>query len=150
MAATVNNRPTSSKATSLQYGMEYMLETTIDFSVTANNLAQNETMALLDIPADVLVKRCLVEVITEEADITDINVSISADGSTETSIIADALDISSTGYKQNATLMYVAPSTSATQLIVKNIDANTMDAAKLRFIIICQDVDAQASTFATS
>jgi len=148
MAATVDKRPTSSKAVATQYGDIYTLEREIDFAVVANNLAQNETMALWDLPADTAVVGAFIEIVTVSPDVTDVDLGCSTDGSTAADLI-DGITLASQAYLTNGTWLPAAYIV-AEQVVLTNKDANTMDACKLRFILDCKDVSAQASTFATS
>ena len=102
MAATVNNRPDSSKAPFDEYGRAFVLKTdVIDFTVAANQLAQNETMAVLDIDADVIIENAMIEVLTADTDVTDVDIGTSADGSTAANL-GDGLTLATTGYKREA------------------------------------------------
>jgi len=142
MAADVNLRPTSSKAVAGEYGKFYMLEIDVDFTVTANQLAQNEVMALFDIPADTLILHGSIEVTTADTDVSDMNLGCSTDGSTANDII-DAADVSSTGYKVNGTYL---PSmyNAAQQVTLTNIDTDTINEAIIRVILFCADVSEPA------
>jgi hypothetical protein len=133
MSATVDKRPTSSKPVATQYGRDFVLEREIDFSVTANNLAQNATMALWDIPADTIITDAFIEVTTVSSDVTDIDLGCSTDGSTAADLI-DGATLANLGYVTNGTVL-PAGYNAAQQVVVTNKDANTMDAAKVRFII---------------
>ena len=140
MAADVNLRPTSSKADAGDYGKAFVLTADVDFTVTANQLAQNETMALFDIPADTAVENAVIEVVTADADVTDVNLGMSADGSTDDTLI-DGATLATTGYKRggaNADLGQVTA--AAMQLVLTNIDADTINEAVIKVIVVCRSL----------
>jgi len=140
MAATVNNRPTSSKAKWQQTGEAYRLQQTINFTTTANQLAQNQTMALFDIPADTAIDFAWIEVTTADTDVTDVDLGCSTDGSTAADLI-DGATLATTGYKTNGT--YLPPAyNAAQQVVLTNKDADTINQAVIRVIVICRDLSA--------
>ncbi len=132
MAATVDNRPTGNDVTfrSLQKHHQERIE--IDFSVTANNLAQNETMALLNIPAGIRVRSAGLYVETDQDDITDVDLGLATDGTTDNSLI-DGATLAETGYVEGECSDTLV--TAATQLVFTNIDANDLDEAKVHVLV---------------
>lgn len=131
MAATVDNRPTSSKPNWQQVGEMRRYEIDVDFTETANQLAQNETMALLDIEADKRV-HALIKVVTADTDITDVDLGLSSAGATAADL-ADGVTFASAAYVENATLLYVNTS-EAKQLVLTNKDAQTINQAVIKVI----------------
>jgi len=140
MAATVNNRPTSSKATWQRTGESYRLQQTINFVTTANQLAQNETMALFDIPADTIIEQAFIEITTAQATVTDVDLGCSTDGSTAADLI-DGATLAATGYVTNGTYL-PAGYNAAQQVVLTNKDAQTIATAVIRVIVVCRDVSA--------
>jgi len=143
MAATVDNRPTSSNADAGQYGVQFMLEASVDFTVTANQLAQNETMALFDLPADTIVTQAFIEVETVDSDITDVDLGCSTDGSTAADLI-DGATLAATGYVTNGTYL-PAGYDAAQQVVLTNKDADTLNGAKIRVVLICFDASDRSA-----
>ena len=95
MASTVDNRPTSSLPVFSRVGKSgYSVSASIDFSVAANNLAQNETMSIFDIPAHSNIEWAKVYVSTADTDITTVDLGFSTDGSTS-DILLDGMNFTS-------------------------------------------------------
>jgi hypothetical protein len=121
----------------------------VDFTQAANQLAQNEIMALFDVPAGVLVEEVLMNVVTADADITDVDVgsfdtaeaAIAADG------FMDGADISSTGLKRDlAGETYSKQDQSAGYMGTAdwiigftNKDAQALNGAVIDFYAVCVD-----------
>jgi len=138
MAATVDNRPTSSKPQASDVGKEYILSQTVAFTTTANQLAQNETMALFDIPANTMVSAAWIKVTTADTDITDVDLGVSTDGSTNATLI-DGATLATTGYKTNGTYLPIAV-TAANQVVLTNKDADTINGAVITVVIVCRSL----------
>jgi len=138
MAATIDNRPTSSLASNLHTGILQWREVDVDFTVAANQLANAETMSLLDIAAGEVVLAAFIDVDTADADITDVDLGLSSDGTTDDTLV-DGADISSTGIKSGGTNA-VAPNYTAAgaamQLVLTNNDAQTIDAAVIKVSVL--------------
>jgi len=140
MAATVDIRPTITAASFLDVGKAYKLEKEIDFATASNQLAQNETMAIFDIPADVIIERAMIKVLTADTDVTDVNLGISTDGSTDDTLV-DGATLGTTGYKLGGTNAVLGQVTAASnQLVLTNIDADTINGAKIEVIVVCRAV----------
>lgn len=87
MSANVDNRPASGvKAPFQNCGVEEWAKLDVDFSAAGNGLATDETMALMDFEADELV-RVAVKVKTGDANITDFDMGLSADGSANNELL---------------------------------------------------------------
>jgi hypothetical protein len=130
-------------------GRTFQMVRHVDFTETANQLAQTEIMALFKVPAGVLVKEVMIYVETADADVSDVDignassagVTISADG------FVDGATLASTGLKrdlagetyslQDGTAGYC--STSDTIIILTNNDADTINGAIVNFIARCED-----------
>jgi len=124
----------------------------VDFSIAANNLAQNKVMAVMRIPAGVLIEEIMLNVKTADADISDVDVGI-ATASTEATISADGFinnaDISTTGLKrdlagetysrQDGTAGYFT--SVETDIIITNKDAQTIDEAVIDVIAVLKDLN---------
>lgn len=128
-------------------GKTFVLEKEVDFSLAANQLAQTEIMALFKIPADVLVQEVLMEVLTADTDVTDVDI-----GSFTTAEVAVAADgfvdggtLASLGYVRDVSGETYSPPTgyiSTGDWIVglTNNDANAINEAKVRFLAVCLDL----------
>ncbi len=128
----------------------FILKKRIDFTEAANQLAQNEIMAVFEIPADVLVEEVMLDVITADADVSDVDVGsfttagvgVAADG------FLDGVDISTTGLKrdlagetyskQDGTAGYRAA--SAWMVGLTNKDADAVNGAVIDVYAVCQDL----------
>lgn len=140
MAATVDKRPTTSKAQFDKYGRAFVLESDIiDFTVSANQLAQNETMAVFDLDADVIIENAMVEVLTADTDVTDVDLGTSTDGSTASNL-GDGLTLGTTGYKREAAADFGVATASAVQVVFTNIDSDTINQAKIRVLLVCRSI----------
>ena len=136
-------------------GKHFVVQKTVDFSVAANHLANDETMGLFPIPAGVLVEEVIVEVVTcPDADSNDIDI-----GSYTTAGVA----IAATGFGDHFAILggsvagtYVRDVAGQTYSLTdgtagfvratdwalgfNNDDADELDAGVLRFIAICKDL----------
>ena len=140
MASTVDNRPTSSQATWQRTGEPYRLQQTVSFVTTANQLAQNETMSLFDLPADTAVDFAWLEITTADTDVTDVDLGCSTDGSAAADLI-DGATLAATAYVTNGT--YKPAAYNAAELVVlTNKDTETLNEAIVRIIVICRDLSA--------
>lgn len=125
------------------FGKVMVLHNYVDFTVTANQLANTKTMSIFDIPANVAVLYVLVKVATADAHISDVDLGI--EGGTTDGFL-DAMDITTTGWKSDVDEAYsiaaAAPhiSTSDTVVIVTNNDAQTIDEAKIHFYAVVVDL----------
>jgi len=136
MAATVDNRPTSSKAALTEYGKSYQLVADVNFVTTANQLAQNETMALFDLPINTLIEYAGIQVVTADTDVSDVDLGVSATGATDATLI-DGATLATAGWKQDATPDPVVTS-AATQVTLTNKDADTINEAVIKVVLICR------------
>jgi len=132
MASTKDVRPTSSSPDFSKVGTTYILSQEIDFTDTDNQLAQNETMSVFDIPANCHV-RGFMKVTTADADITDVDLGMTTDGTTSASLF-DGVSLASTGYVQNATALD-AFTTAASIVVLTNKDAQTINQAVVKVIV---------------
>lgn len=128
----------------------FVMRRTVDFTKTANQLAQTATMALFDIPAYILVREVYMVVTTADADVSDVDigtfstagVAVSADG------FIDGATIASTGIKRDVagetysindgTAGYVAA--AAWSVGLTNNDADTINGAVITFCAECVDL----------
>ncbi len=129
---------------------EFLLKKRIDFRLSANQLAQNEIMGIFEIPGNVLVEEVLLNVITADADVSDVDVgsfstagvAVAADG------FIDGADVSTGGVKRdiadetysltNGTGGYVA--SANWKIGLTNKDAQALDAAVIDVIARCIDL----------
>ncbi len=119
----------------------FVMKNTVDFSESGKSLAQNESAGIFDVPAGVMVERVVMNVKTAQADISDVDVGI--DGGTADGFI-DGADISTTGFKTDIDEGYTPTagflSDSNAIIAVKNMDAQTLNAAKIDFLAVCVDL----------
>ena len=127
MPANVDNRPASGVTAPFQnHGTEGWVKLEADFSIVGNALATDETMALMDMEADTLV-RVAVKVVTPDANITDFDIGLSADGSANNEL----LDGKSLAVGD---VWFVSPAiakAAAMQLVIVNRDLPPCNAGKL-------------------
>ncbi len=121
----------------------------IDFTVAANQLAQNKTMGLMKVPAGVLVTEVLMRVKTTDTDVTDVDigsfttagVAVDADGFVDGATLAATgivRDLAGEAYSpQDGTAGY--SSTSNWIIGLTNNDADTINEAVVVFIANCID-----------
>ena len=107
----------------------------IDFSATDMSLAQNEVMGIVDIPAGCIIYGGFMKVETAEAEITDIDIGVSTGAATDATL-ADGISMASTGYVafNNVTSGGVY-TTAASELVLTNKDAQTLNSAKIEIIL---------------
>lgn len=107
----------------------------IDFSATSRSLAQNEIMGVVDIPAGCIIYGGFVKVKTAQATITDFDIGISTSQATAADL-ADGISLASTGFVafNNVTTGGVKV-TAASELVLTNIDAQTLNSAKIEVIL---------------
>jgi hypothetical protein len=140
MAATVDNRPDSSNPVATEFGKGAILKVDVDFSATGNSLAQNETMALLDIPADTIIEQAYIKVGTAQSGITDVDVGISTDGSTDATLV-DGVTLATVGYKSGGTSAVTPQAVgAASQLVLTNKVSTTISTAAITVILVIRDV----------
>jgi hypothetical protein len=129
---------------------DVVLRKRVDFTVAANQLAQNEVMALFKIPAFVLVEEVFMVVRTADADVTDVDigsfteagVGVAADGFMDgLSLAALGLirDLAGETYSpQDQTAGYMG--TSDWVVGFTNKDAQALDGAVVDFFAVCKDL----------
>jgi len=139
MAATVNNRPTSSAASFMQHKDLYTLERSVDFSATGMSLVQNATMALQDIPADSMFLAASIKVTTAQGDISDVDLGVSTTGATDDSLI-DGATFATTGIKGCAATGIAVFNDADTQLVLTNLDAQTLASAVVVVTVVMVDL----------
>ena len=133
-------------------GKEFQMNRRVDFSVAANQLAQNEIVALFKVPAGVLVEEVIPYVETPDTDVTDVDiggfttagVAIVADGFIDGGTLAAAgavRDFAGETYsRQDGTAGFC--STSNWIIGLTNKDADTLNGAVVNFVAICKDLRA--------
>jgi hypothetical protein len=130
--------PTNSLPVWTDVGKSYILDSvTIDFSVAANFLAQNEIVDIYDIPAGTVVEWAIMNVITADTDVTDVNLGVALTGVAATNLI-DAGTLAAVDYVVGAAAAtpIVCP-TADSKVTLINIDADTINEAKVQFIVKC-------------
>lgn len=127
MASTKNARATY---TASPYDDKGWVSASIAFTTTANQLAQNETMALFDIPAYAIIEDAFLNVRTADTDVTDVDLGISTDGSTNDTLV-DGASLATTGTKRGGTNAVVSQKVGATavQVVLTNKDSDTINGA---------------------
>ncbi|NCC51630.1 MAG: hypothetical protein EOM20_10485 [Spartobacteria bacterium] len=136
MAATVDNRPAGD---SIPYrdAQNVPAAWNVDFSEDGNDLDQNETMAIANLPAGTIVRGACIKVNTAQADVTDIDVGYSTDGSTNAGLV-DGATLATTGFKAGVTANFPVLITAASQLVITNKDTDALDEADIDVILdIC-------------
>lgn len=117
----------------------------VDFSDTDMSLAQNEVMEICVVPAGTLVLSAGLYVVTAETEITDVDLGVSTDANTSANLI-DGVSLASTGYVAgNVDLSATGGGvwvTAESKLKLTNKDAQTLNAAKVKVILVCVDVAA--------
>jgi hypothetical protein len=139
MAATVNARPASSESSWVGHQKAYTLTKTINFATTGYALAQNETMAILDIPADTMFLAASFKVTTAQATISDVDLGVSTTGATDDSLI-DGATFATTGIKGCAATGIAIFNAAATQLVITNLDAQTLNSAVVKVTVVMVDL----------
>ena len=113
----------------------------IDFSDTDMSLVQNGVMGIVDLSAGTVVLGGMLEVLTAQTTVTDINIGISTSSADDNSL-GDALTLASAAFVafENTGPVNVV---AASELVLTNIDTNTINTAKIKVTLImarCQDV----------
>lgn len=137
-------------------GKLYVLQKYVDFSVTANNLAQNETMCLFHIPAGVLAREVGMWVITADADVSDVDIGYATTSGTvaEADSFVDGATLAATGWIRdvlgetfsfNGTAGFVY--TAEWDIVLTNKDTDTINGAKILFYVIAIDLREQTDQF---
>ena len=109
----------------------------IDFAANsaALELAQNEVIGIVDIPAGSIISGGFIKVITADATVTDVDVGVTTSSATNATL-ADGLSLASTGWIafNNVTAggVYV---TADSELVLTNIDTTTCSIAKILVLI---------------
>jgi hypothetical protein len=129
---------------------KFVMKRRVDFTVAANQLANAQTMGLFNVPAGVLVEETLMNVVTPDADITDVDigsfttagVAVVADGFVDGATLAAAgvvRDLAGETYsRQDGTAGY--SSTSNWKIGFTNNDAQTINEAVVDFFALCVDL----------
>jgi len=144
---------TTNQGAALDYqgkGRLFVLRQRVDFTVVANNLAQNEVMAIALIPANTWVLASYMKVITADTLVSDVDlgvcttaaVEVDYDGWIDGGTIAAAGWVTTTlgvlNFLVNSTgVGYL--STSNAVLSLQNKDAQTIDDAVIDFYTVCAD-----------
>lgn len=123
-------------------GKSFVMHNYIDFTVAANQLIQNATVAVFDVPAHILVEKVMMRIVTGDADIETLRVGI--EGGTTDGFIANT-DIANPGWVL-CPLAGAYPaaggfiSTSDAVIFATNIDTATLNEAKIHFYAMCVDL----------
>jgi hypothetical protein len=138
----VDATPANSKPVWTDVGKSYILDSvTVDFSVTGNNLAQNEIMDIYDIPANTVVEWAVLNITTAQADVTDVDLGVAATGVTAADLIdggslASAVGITGAAAQTPA----VVVGSTAEVVTFTNKDAQTIASAVIQFIVKCTPI----------
>jgi len=135
MAATVDSRPTGDSFPFNDAAAVQRVVYDIDFSATGKSLAQNETMAIANLVAGDIILAAAIEVVTADADVTDVDLGYSTDGSTNAALI-DGVTLDATGYVFTAGIAAAIPITAANQLVITNKDPDTCATAVIKVILL--------------
>jgi hypothetical protein len=123
----------------------------IDFTIAANQLAQNKTMAVMRIPAGVLIEEVMILVKTVDANITNVDAGPFT-ASTEAVIgsadaFIDNATLASTGLKRDFDETYSPVGgtnglycVADTDIVLTNIEAATINEAVIDVIAKCVDL----------
>jgi hypothetical protein len=130
-------------------GKVFLMQKTVDFTVAANQVALNKTLALFKVPAGVVVLEAGYDVTTQEANVTDVDLGVfstagspvDADGLLNGGSLATAGVI-----RQVGSPAYALPAgyVSATDEVIAltNNDAYTIATAIVAFYALCMDCRA--------
>ena len=114
----------------------------IDFSASGMSLAQNEIMRICTVSAGLVVLSAAVYVVTAETEITDIDIGITT-GTTTSANLIDGITLASTGWVAgNVDLSATGGGVWATadsNILLTNKDSNTLDAAKIKVVLLMAD-----------
>ena len=128
----------------------FVMKKRVDFTESANQLANAKSMGLFDIPAYVLVEEVFMVVRTADADITDVDIGRYSTAGVVASVdgFVDGATLAATGLvrdlagetysKQDGTFGYMGTSDWAIGLY--NNDAQTIDEAVVDFYAVCMDL----------
>ncbi len=136
MASTHNLRPTNSV---YKFDATQGKKVVLDLSTVSQNVAQDETVSLFDLPAGVIVSGAMLKVTTAQATVTDVDLGISTDGSTADDLI-DGATLATTGYKAGETTE--VPVVADSQIVFTNKDADTAATAVMKVIFFVKDMRA--------
>ena len=135
MAATQDIRPGGMGLPFGGLSKSFVMKKRLDFAdLTA--LAQNETLAICDLPAGLDLISAKLKVVTAQADISDVDLGVHTTGDTDATLI-DGATLASTGYKNGAGTRIQL--TADTQLVLTNKDAQSIATAV--FDVILEVVD---------
>ena len=128
----------------------FIMHRRVDFTETANQLAQTETMGLFQVPPYVLVEEVIMIVRTADADVSDVDIGRYSTAGVVAAVDAfvDGATIAATGCirdlagetysKQDGTVGYMGAAAWTIGLI--NNDADTINEAVIDFFAICLDL----------
>lgn len=129
-----------------------VLKKTVDFSVAANYLVQDGVMSIFKLPAKCIVLACGIKVLTADTDITDVDLGLYTELDGTITVVdidgyGDGLTLAATGFVQDPDAVYNSAGTSALKVVaadsyftIKNIDADTINGAKVEFWAVVVDV----------
>jgi len=135
MASTVDNRPTGEKLPSAMARQPILVSFDVDTTVTANQLAQNETMSLGTLEAGDTVLNAFVYVSTADTSVTAIDVGYTTDGTTGAQLV-DGATVATTGYKAGLVASYPIVITADSIIVLTNKDADTVNEAIIKVYVL--------------
>jgi hypothetical protein len=116
----------------------------IDFSATGNSLAQNQIMRITQIPAGTAILSAMVQVITANTSVTDIDIGFGT-ATTTVATIFDGISLATAGWlaANNLTVTNGASYMTATNNIsITNKDADTLSSGKIKVVLLIADFAA--------
>lgn len=127
------------------FGKCVIMQNHIDFTVSANQLTQGQTMDIFDLPANVLCQEVLMHISTVCAGVTDVDIGTAAD----TSGFMDGATLATSGWVRDvsgeaytlASGGYISNSDAV--ITLKNMDATTLTSAIIDFYAVCFDLRDQ-------
>lgn len=137
MAYNVDIEPTSGALPHSTLPSVNRLKFRVDFTDSDNNLAQNETMKLWTIPANTWVLNAFIDVITADADVSDVDLGYGdgTAGQATNDDFVDGVTLATTGRKFTAGMTAPVNITSETGLLLENNDADTINGAVIDVVL---------------
>ena len=155
MALTVDKTNTNAGIPYSGINREYVMKQTIDFTVTANQLTQNQTLGLFKLPKSTLVKSAYFVVKTLDAGITDVDIGIYSDADVveDKDELCDGLSFAATGLIKDTTGAdaswdgatggsqgYFNTASAYKKVVMTLVTNDTCDTAIVDFFIECVDL----------
>jgi len=136
MAFTVDKRPTGEKMNAaLDRGISEFSQN-IDFATVANQLAQNEIMALGTVEIGDTILNAYIKVNTIDADVADLDVGISTDTTTNADLVDGADPSTTTGIKAGVVANFPIVVTAESVIVLTNKDASTVNEADIDVVVL--------------